>query len=58
MILITKEQAIYLRDIMPDIKITKTCRNKSNGKRAKRYVEESRKVLVALKNFPNVKGRE
>lgn len=51
MIEISREEADYLRNELKNINIIKTCRSKSNTRRGKRYVEESRKVKRKLDDF-------
>ncbi len=49
MIIITKEEAAYLRKIIKDVRIVKTCNR--NSKRGKRYAEESKAVIDALVDY-------
>jgi hypothetical protein len=48
-IIITKEEAAYLRKIIKDVRIVKTCNR--NSKRGKRYAEESKAVIDALVDY-------
>ena len=51
MVYITKDEAEYLRKTIPDIHIVKTCRLKNKGNRGKRYAEETRSVITALREY-------
>ncbi len=53
MVLIGKEEAEYLRGRFPNLNIVRTM--KAHSQRHRYYVEESMKVLNALKNFEKEK---
>ncbi len=55
MVLIGKEEAEYLRKRFPSLNIVRTM--KAHSQRHRYYVEESFKVLNALKNFEKEKRR-
>lgn len=58
MIPVTKEQAAYLRQKLPGVRITTVCRKKSKGKRKSRLVEEYLIVQKALSTFEQLKRME
>ena len=51
MILITKEEANYIREKAPSVYISMTGKNKSKGKRKRRYVPETKNVIMLLKEY-------
>ena len=54
MILISKEEAEYLRQKFPNLNIVRTM--KAHSQRHRYYAEESQKVLTALKNYDKEKA--
>lgn len=54
MILISKEEAEYLRHKFPNLNIVRTM--KAHSQRHRYYAEESQKVLTALKNYDKEKA--
>lgn len=56
MISISKEQAAYLRRVLPDVHITILCRRKSKCARKHRLVEEYSHVRKALESFGKTKA--
>ena len=51
MVYITKDEAEYLRKVIPEVHIVKTCRLKNKSNRGKRYAEETRSVITALREY-------
>ncbi|MEG1502097.1 MAG: hypothetical protein RR370_01765 [Synergistaceae bacterium] len=51
MIEISKKEAMYLRKKFKSLDITRTCKNKGGAHRGKRFVEESKHIIDALKIF-------
>jgi hypothetical protein len=51
MIIVTKDEAEYLRENIKNVRIVKTCRCKNKGNRGKRYAEETSVVLDLLDKY-------
>ncbi len=58
MIPVTKEQAAYLRQRLPGVRITTLCRKKSKGRRKRRLAEEYLVVQKTLRAFEQSKKME
>ena len=48
---VTKDEAEYLRKVIDNVRIIKTCKLKRKGNRGQRYAEETKPVLFALEEY-------